>query len=177
MTCGPTTTRALADAAGVSEALLFKHFPTKEALFSAMKQTCSGAKKQAEFERLKTLEPGASTLVVMVHFIVSRVLSNNADDDEHTIQNRLMLRSLAEDGEFARLALACTQRRNGGARPLVERTGSRSVEFIESSAERDEKPEPHSLVCVSPLAPWPHTPSPSAPMPRSRQPTFFNRKP
>ena len=32
-----TTTRALADAAGVSEALLFKHFPNKEALFSAMK--------------------------------------------------------------------------------------------------------------------------------------------
>ena len=100
-----TTTRALADAAGVSEALLFKHFPNKEALFSAMKQTCSGAKKHAEFERLKALEPGASTLIVMVHFIASRVLCSNPDDDEHIIQNRLMLRSLAEDGEFARLVL------------------------------------------------------------------------
>ncbi len=60
-----TTTRALADAAGVSEALLFKHFPNKEALFSAMQ--LSG--------------------------------------EELAIQNRLMLRSFAEDGEFARLAL------------------------------------------------------------------------
>ena len=31
-----TTTRELAAAAGVSEALLFKHFPNKEALYSAM---------------------------------------------------------------------------------------------------------------------------------------------
>jgi AcrR family transcriptional regulator len=100
-----TTTRALADAAGVSEALLFKHFPTKEALFSAMKLSCYPAKDQAKFERLKALEPGASTLVVMVQFMVSFVVRSHAEDDERAILNRLMLRSLAEDGEFARLAL------------------------------------------------------------------------
>jgi AcrR family transcriptional regulator len=100
-----TTTRALADAAGVSEALLFKHFPNKEALFSAMKLSCCGTRDQAKFERLNALEPGASTLVVIVHFMVSRVLHCHADDEELAIQNRLMLRSLAEDGEFARLAL------------------------------------------------------------------------
>jgi AcrR family transcriptional regulator len=101
-----TTTRALADAAGVSEALLFKHFPTKEALFSAMKRSCCAAQDQARFERLKALEPSASTLVVMVHFMVWRVLDGCAPaDDEPEIHNRLMLRSLAEDGEFARLAL------------------------------------------------------------------------
>ena len=100
-----TTTRALADAAGVSEALLFKHFPNKEALFSAMKLSCCAGKDQGKLERLHALEPGASTLVVMVHFMVSRILGCNADDDELAIHNRLMLRSLAEDGEFARLAL------------------------------------------------------------------------
>jgi AcrR family transcriptional regulator len=100
-----TTTRALADAAGVSEALLFKHFPTKEALFSAMKLSCCGAKDHAKFERLQALEPCSSTLVLIVHFMVSRVLGPEADDDECAIQTRLMLRSLAEDGEFARLAL------------------------------------------------------------------------
>lgn len=101
-----TTTRALADAAGVSEALLFKHFPNKEALFSAMKLSCCTAKDQSKFERLNTLEPGASTLVVMVHFLVARIVEGcGSGDGDLAIQNRLMLRSLAEDGEFARLAL------------------------------------------------------------------------
>jgi AcrR family transcriptional regulator len=100
-----TTTRALADAAGVSEALLFKHFPNKEALFSAMKLSCCGARDQGRFERLNALEPSASTLVLMVHFLVSRIVACPEDEDEQAIQQRLMLRSLAEDGEFARLAL------------------------------------------------------------------------
>src|SRR3954454_6541175 len=67
-----TTTRALADAAGVSEALLFKHFPTKEALFEAIKLSCCSTQQdQGTFERIKALEPSASTLVLMVHFLVS----------------------------------------------------------------------------------------------------------
>src|SRR5262245_3300908 len=101
-----TTTRALADAAGVSEALLFKHFPNKEALFSAMQLSCCTAQDHDTFERLHALEPSASTLVVMVHFLVSRILGHcDTGDDEQAIQNRLILRSFAEDGEFARLAL------------------------------------------------------------------------
>lgn len=101
-----TTTRALAEAAGVSEALLFKHFPNKEALFSAMQLSCCRAQDHGKFERLHALEPSASTLVVMVHFMVSRFAGRcSAEDEELAIQNRLMLRSFAEDGEFARLAL------------------------------------------------------------------------
>src|SRR5215831_12724826 len=69
-----TTTRALADAAGVSEALLFKHFPNKEALFEAMQLACCTAQDQNKFERLHALEPSSSTLVVMVHFLVSRIV-------------------------------------------------------------------------------------------------------
>src|SRR5580658_3972564 len=65
-----TTTRELADAAGVSEALLFKHFPTKEALFSAMKLVVND-QDLLRFELLKGLEPSASTLVLMVHFLIS----------------------------------------------------------------------------------------------------------
>ena len=71
-----------------------------------MKLSCCTAKDQGKLERLKALEPGAGTLVVMVHFMVTRVVDGcNSGDDELAIQNRLMLRSLAEDGEFARLAL------------------------------------------------------------------------
>src|ERR1051325_7752122 len=67
-----TTTRELAQAAGVSEALLFKHFPNKEALFSAMQLSCCTEQDLGRFERLKALEPSSSTLVLLVHFLVSR---------------------------------------------------------------------------------------------------------
>jgi AcrR family transcriptional regulator len=99
------TTRELADAAGVSEALLFKHFPTKEALFTAMQLSCCARPDLDRFERIAALEPSASTLVLLVHFLVSRVIDGCAPDDERAIQDRLVLRSLAEDGEFARLLL------------------------------------------------------------------------
>ena len=50
-----TTTRELADAAGVSEALLFKHFPNKEALFSAMKLSLN-EQDLGRLERIKQLD-------------------------------------------------------------------------------------------------------------------------
>src|SRR5947199_2643029 len=88
-----TTTRALADAAGVSEALLFKHFPNKEALYAAMQLSCCSQQDQGRIDRLKALEPGASTLVLMVHFLYTRLLCGcSSRDDEQTIQGRLMLR-------------------------------------------------------------------------------------
>jgi AcrR family transcriptional regulator len=100
-----TTTRELARAAGVSEALLFKHFPTKESLFAAMKLSCCSQRDVGRIERLKALEPSTSTLVLMVHFLVSHVIGQcgASKNEEQIAQQRLVLRSLAEDGEFARL--------------------------------------------------------------------------
>src|SRR3984957_6020711 len=101
-----TTTRELADAAGVSEALLFKHFPNKAALFTAMQAACCTAEDLGIFERIKALEPSASTLVLLVHFLVSRIIGNSRSrDSNQAILNRLMLRSLADDGEFAHVLL------------------------------------------------------------------------
>jgi AcrR family transcriptional regulator len=100
-----TTTRELAKAAGVSEALLFKHFPNKEALYSAMQMSCC-REASGKKERLKALEPSASSLVFLVHVLVShKLIGRLPGDDEDMLQNRLMLRSLMEDGEFARLFL------------------------------------------------------------------------
>lgn len=100
-----TTTRELADAAGVSEALLFKHFPNKEALFSAMKLSLN-QQDLGRLERITGLDASVSTLVLMVHFLVSRIIEGwKSCEDEPTIQHRLMLRSLAQDGEFAKLSL------------------------------------------------------------------------
>src|SRR5262245_12064134 len=101
-----TTTRALADAAGVSEALLFKHFPNKEALYAAMMLSCKSAKDQRMFEQVKALEPSTSTLVLLVHGLALHLFGGKAAvEDEQAIQGRLMLRSLLDDGEFARFVL------------------------------------------------------------------------
>jgi AcrR family transcriptional regulator len=99
-----TTTRELGLAAGVSEALLFKHFPNKEALFSAMLMACCTEQDIGRFERLKALKPSSATLVKMVHYLVSFLLGRiGAQDEDLAIQDRLFLRSLAEDGDFARV--------------------------------------------------------------------------
>jgi AcrR family transcriptional regulator len=100
-----TTTRELADAAGVSEALLFKHFPTKEALFTAMQVSCTHDQATAEFRRLLTLEPSTSTLVLLVHAFVAKLVGKARLDGDECTMKRLMLRSLMEDGEFARVYL------------------------------------------------------------------------
>src|SRR5436190_8399570 len=68
-----TTTRELAAAAGVSEALLFKHFPNKEALFSAMQLSCCDQQAIGRLEVLKALEPSAYALVLVVHCLLSHL--------------------------------------------------------------------------------------------------------
>jgi AcrR family transcriptional regulator len=101
-----TTTRELANAAGVSEALLFKHFPNKEALFAAMLLSCCNEQDTGTMEQLNALEASASTLVILVHLLVSRMLGWRMEQDgEASLPGRLVLRSLTEDGEFARLFL------------------------------------------------------------------------
>ena len=99
-----TTTRALADAAGVSEALLFKHFPNKEALYSAMQLFCCNDNDPEKIDRIKALEPSTSTLVLIVHLMVSRTVGTEPNSQEDAVtHHRLLLRSMIEDGEFARL--------------------------------------------------------------------------
>ena len=100
-----TTTRELANAAGVSEALLYKHFPSKESLYAAMLDDCAKGAAFAEYRRILALEPSASTLVIMVHFVVARfVQGRRFGDIEKTILDRLAVRSLLEDAQFVRLA-------------------------------------------------------------------------
>ena len=99
-----TTTRELAEAAGVSEALLFKHFPSKEALYSAIQKSCFKEEGSKLNERLESLEPSTSALVFLVRDLVSHVLGGPPDDDARLFF-RLILRSLMDEGEFTRLAI------------------------------------------------------------------------
>ena len=96
-----TTTRELARAAGVSEALLYKHFPSKESLYVAMLEACADGPMAAEFTRVLALPPSTSTLVVLVHFLTSHFVL--CEDLQKTTMHRLALRSLLEDAEFVRL--------------------------------------------------------------------------
>jgi AcrR family transcriptional regulator len=98
-----TTTRALAKAAGVSEALLYKHFPSKESLYAAMLDACAEGPAFAEFTRILALRPSTSTLVVMVHFPIAYYVKNYPADPHKKAMNCLSARSLLEDGEFVRL--------------------------------------------------------------------------
>lgn len=96
-----TKTRELAKAAGVSEALIYKHFPSKESLYAAMLESSAKGPVFAEFSRILSLQPSVATLVVMVHFTISYYANNHPAEKAAT--HALMVRSLLSDGGFARL--------------------------------------------------------------------------
>src|SRR5438034_5460246 len=64
-----TTTKELASAAGVSEALLYKHFPSKESLYAEIQNYgCQGC--DPELQKLLALGPSTSTLVHIVYYVM-----------------------------------------------------------------------------------------------------------
>jgi AcrR family transcriptional regulator len=95
-----TTTKELAEAAGVSEALLFRHFPSKKHLYGEILRL--GCEGDPALERLASLEPSTETLVRMTTFMVRYFLLGGLDEAELDTRLRLMLHSFLEDGEYAR---------------------------------------------------------------------------
>jgi TetR/AcrR family transcriptional regulator, transcriptional repressor of aconitase len=97
-----TTTKDLALAAGVSEPLLYKHFPSKEALYHEI-QAFSCHDNDPVTRKLAGLEPSASTLVHLVYYLMrALVLGKPVGAVQWDTRHRLMLKSLLEDGVFAR---------------------------------------------------------------------------
>ncbi len=97
-----TTTRRIADAAGVSEALLFKHFPTKSAIYAAILADICTA--DPGLERLRAEPPSTQTLALIVrgmaHYFLATADGSEAEGNQKL---RLTLSSFLEDGEFAKL--------------------------------------------------------------------------
>jgi AcrR family transcriptional regulator len=98
-----TTTKEIAEQAHVSEALVFKHFPSKQALYQAI--MLSGSDGDPAFERLDALPASTQGLVTMIHMMVTHFLCPESENSrDPCIRIRLKMNSFLEDGEFVRLA-------------------------------------------------------------------------
>jgi AcrR family transcriptional regulator len=100
-----TTTKSVAAAAAISEALLFKHFPSKAALYAEiLAEECEADPSLAH---LLGLEPSTAALVELMRSMVRHFLMiADGPDVEEAERLRLMVTSHLDDGEFARLLYA-----------------------------------------------------------------------
>src|ERR1700687_4377152 len=100
-----TTTKSVAAAASISEGLLFKHFPSKAALYAEiLAEECEA---DPDLAHLLGQEPSTATLVELVRGMVRHFLQIGDVPDEQEAQRlRLMATSHLDDGEFARLLYA-----------------------------------------------------------------------
>lgn len=97
-----TTTRSVARAAGISEGLLFKHFPTKAALYAEI--LAEACEADPELIRLRELKPSTNTLVILIRELVAHFLrATDSPDAEDAQRIRLLISSQLTDGEFAKL--------------------------------------------------------------------------
>jgi TetR/AcrR family transcriptional regulator, transcriptional repressor of aconitase len=92
------TTRELAAACGVSEALLYRHFPAKRALFDELHQRFRD-RRTLDFSRTGPLPPSTETLVRIVFLFLHEVAVIEASTEAPTM--RLLYRSFVDDGKFA----------------------------------------------------------------------------
>jgi len=100
-----TTTRSVAAAASISEGLLFKHFPSKAALYAEI--LADECQADPDLAHLLGQEPSTGTLVELVKGMVGHFMQISDGSDEQEAQRiRLMTSSHLDDGEFARLLYA-----------------------------------------------------------------------
>src|SRR5258708_4538976 len=97
------TPRDLAGAAGVSEPLLYRHFPSKEALYLEIQDSsCKGT--DPVVKRITEMKPSIPTLVHLLYYLMRALVTGRPIGKvKWDTRHRLMLNSLLDDGAFARV--------------------------------------------------------------------------
>jgi AcrR family transcriptional regulator len=100
-----TTTKSVAAAAAISEGLLFKHFPSKAALYAEiLAEECEA---DPDLAHLLGQGPSTATLVELIKGMVGHFMHiSDGPDQQESQRLRLMTTSHLDDGEFARLLYA-----------------------------------------------------------------------
>ena len=94
-----TTTRALAEAAGVSEATIFKHFPTKDALHLAAFSRRAMAGSEAFFEEIEALADRGEDEALLRSVVAALLVSYEQDRDMQRMLLFAWLEQTADENE------------------------------------------------------------------------------
>lgn len=95
-----TTTKELSEAAEVSEALLYQHFPSKESLYEKIQEKiCS---TESTIHNYIYDLPVCSESVVKIVYLIFRLFWSKSEEPYNDAVCRLMVQSYLEDGYFVK---------------------------------------------------------------------------
>ena len=96
-----TSIRHIAKTANVSEALLYKHFPSKEAMYKEI-LTYTRRLSDITLAEIEEMEPSTENLVFLVYFLFQVIMFDvPGEEGMQNTHERLLFYSMLEDVEYA----------------------------------------------------------------------------